>query len=419
MRSMDGYAFCRGDEENGYHACTSRHLTTADQRHDTQSVSCLCRAVSFTRKEKVMKDTTIAFIGFGLIGGSIARRIKSANPATTIMVYERSGRRAESAKADGIADVILHEIGDGLSECDLIFLCMPVEDNIRCLVEIRPYLKTGALITDVGSTKTDIHEEVIRLGMESVFIGGHPMAGSEKTGYENSSDHLLENAYYMITPTAVSSEADVERLVEVVKIIGSIPIVLDYRYHDQITAAISHLPHIVASSLVNLVKASDSADGMMKRLAAGGFKDITRIASASPDMWEQICMTNRENLAEVLRRYIHSLNQTLEQLEAADGTSIYQLFDSSRDYRNTFSEMSKGVLTPEYSFTVDIVDEVGSISTLSVILAAKGISIKNIGINHNREHGEGALQISFYDKESMDAAWQQLEKYHYELIRNA
>ena len=136
-------------------------------------------------------------------------------------------------------------------------------------------------------------------------------------------------------------------------------------------------------------------------------------------MWEQICMTNRQNLAEMLRRYIASLSETLAQIEQANGQAIYQLFDSSRTYRSSFSEKSKGALAPDYSFTVDIVDEVGSISTLSVILASKGISIRNIGINHNREHGEGALRISFYDKDSMEAAWAQLAKYHYELIKNS
>ncbi len=270
-------------------------------------------------------------------------------------------------------------------------------------------------MTDVGSTKSDIHNHVIRLGMEEVFVGGHPMAGSEKTGYEHSSDHLLENAYYIITPTAKSRRTNIDRLVAVASTIGSIPIVLDYERHDTITAAISHLPHIVASSLVNLVRDSDMEDGLMNRLAAGGFKDITRIASSSPRMWEQICMTNSANLSHILRRYLESLHAVLAQLEARDADGIYRLFESSREYRSTFSEKTRGSVEPEYSFTVDIADEVGSISTISVILAAGGISIRNIGINHNRERGEGALRIDFYDREAMEKAWKRLEKYHYDL----
>lgn len=365
-----------------------------------------------------MNDEVIAFIGLGLIGGSIARGIKREAPDTKIMAYMRTRSRLDKAREDGIVDVILDGIGEELSECDFIFLCTPVEYNADYLSKIQPFLKPGAIITDVGSTKTDIHEAVIRLGMESWFVGGHPMAGSEKTGYENSTDHLLENAYYIITPTAQTTKEQTNRIVHIAEMIGSIPIVLDYHEHDFVTAAISHLPHIVASSLVNLVKDSDNQQGLMKRLAAGGFKDITRIASSSPEMWEQICMTNHKNLSLILERYIASLNLILSELNKKNGSYINQLFENSRDYRNSFSEKATGPIAPEYSFTVDMADEVGAISTLSVILAAKGISIRNIGINHNREHGEGTLRIAFYDKETMDQAWNQLERYHYELISN-
>ena len=187
--------------------------------------------------------------------------------------------------------------------------------------------------------------------------------------------------------------------------------------HDRVVAAISHLPHLIASSLVNLVRDSDTPAGTMKRVAAGGFKDITRIASSSPEMWEQICMTNTLPIAEVLERYIASLNQVLDQIRGRDNEGIYKLFETSRDYRNSITERARGPLEPAYEFSVDVVDEVGSISTISVILAAKGISIKNIGINNNREHGEGALKIAFYDQESMEAAWKHLDKYKYEMFR--
>ena len=365
-----------------------------------------------------MSEPSIAFIGLGLIGGSIAKGIKREHPKTQIMAYMRSKSRLLKAKEDGIVDVVLDGIGEELKECDLIFLCAPVEYNTNYLEQIKPYLKPGAIITDVGSTKTDIHEAVIRAGLEHCFIGGHPMAGSEKTGYENSSVHLLENAYYIITPTALSSEEQIGRMVNMGKSIGSIPLVLDYKEHDYVTAAISHLPHIVASSMVNLVKDSDNSQELMRRLSAGGFKDITRIASSSPEVWEQICMTNSNNLSLILKRYIDSLNDILKVLEAKDNQYIYQLFETSRDYRNSFSEKATGPIESDYFFTVNMADEVGAISTLAVILASKGISIRNIGINHNREHGEGTLRIAFYDKAAMDNAWKQLEKYHYDLIPN-
>ena len=152
-----------------------------------------------------MSDSTFGFIGLGLIGGSIARGLRRANKDITIMAYMRTRSKLEQAKADGTIDIILDGIDETLSACDVIFLCTPVEYNAVYLEKVRPFLKPGALITDIGSTKTDIHQAVERLGYEDVFVGGHPMAGSEKTGYESSTDHLLENAYYIITPTKKST----------------------------------------------------------------------------------------------------------------------------------------------------------------------------------------------------------------------
>ena len=142
------------------------------------------------------------------------------------------------------------------------------------------HLSKGAIVTDVGSTKTNIHETVTSLGMEDCFVGGHPMAGSEKTGYENASDHLLENAYYIITPTGKDSVFLHGTHDRVAKAIGAIPLVLDYREHDFIVAAISHLPHLIASSLVNLVHDCDNENQTMKRLAASA--DLRTLRALPP-----------------------------------------------------------------------------------------------------------------------------------------
>lgn len=363
-----------------------------------------------------MKNLTAGFIGLGLIGGSIARGLKRSAPDTTVMAYMRTRETLLKAQKEGIVDIPLDGVDSRLSQCDILFLCTPVEYNAGYLQKIRPFLKPGAIVTDVGSTKTNIHETVKELGMEACFVGGHPMAGSEKTGYDSSSDHLLENAYYILTPTEQTPSSLVDRMVEVADTIGALPLVLDYKKHDLIVAAISHLPHLIASSLVNLVHDCDDDAQLMKRLAAGGFKDITRIASSSPVMWEQICMTNEENITQMLTLYIDSLSKLREQLQNRESGAVFRLFESSRDYRNSFAETPKGSIVPEYSFSADIVDEPGAIAIISAILSGKGINIKNIGINHNREHGEGALRISFYDKASMEAAWKRLKSYNYSLF---
>ena len=170
-----------------------------------------------------MAKPIYGFIGLGLIGGSIARGLKRADPDVTIMAYMRTRAKLEQAKKDGTIDLILDGIDSALSLCDVIFLCTPVEYNASYLQKLQPVLKEGALITDVGSTKTGIHETVSQLNMEAIFVGGHPMAGSEKTGYENSTDHLLENAYYVITPTKKTTREQIERMKGIAAAIGAIP----------------------------------------------------------------------------------------------------------------------------------------------------------------------------------------------------
>lgn len=364
-----------------------------------------------------MTESTIGFIGLGLIGGSIARGLKRADNNIKIMAYMRTRSKLEQAKEDGIVDLILDGIDESLSQCDIIFLCTPVEFNASYLKKIRPFLKEGAILTDVGSTKTKIHKTVTEMGMEDVFIGGHPMAGSEKTGYENSTDHLLENAYYIITPTSQNTPEQIERMRQVALALRAIPLILDYEEHDFSVAAISHLPHLIASSLVKLVKDNDGEHETMKRIAAGGFKDITRIASSSPVMWEQICMTNTDNLKILMKRYIESLESICDDLDARNGAAIYDLFDVSRKYRDTFSSTKRGPVAPQYSFSVDVVDEPGSIAILSAILASRGINVKNIGINNARDYGEGALRIEFYSEEKKQEAAELLKRYNYSLTR--
>ena len=358
----------------------------------------------------------IGFIGLGLIGGSIARAVRYFYPDTEIIAHSRTRASVEQAVADGVINRVIDQIDEDFSDCTYIFLCAPVSSNAKYLEQLKPLIGPDCIITDVGSTKTDIHEKVTDLDMEANFIGGHPMAGSEKTGYANSKRILIENAYYMITPTEKTPRKAVETYRDFVASLKALPLVIDYHTHDYVTAGISHLPHIIASSLVNLVKDEDTKDGIMKLVAAGGFKDITRIASSSPEMWEQICMTNTGNIIDMMGDYIASLKQILHSLKERQGHDIYELFETSRTYRNSISESRRGSVTPEYAFTVDIVDEPGAISTLSCILSARGISICNIGINHNREQGEGALKIVFYDEASMQQAWAQLKKYNYELI---
>ena len=360
-----------------------------------------------------MKIETVGFVGLGLIGGSIAKAIKAFHPEIQIMAYMRTTDTLIEAANEGTVDIACTGVDGQFAACDCIFLCAPVSTNAMYLERLKPVIKADCILTDVGSTKTDIHERVTALDLEEHFIGGHPMAGSEKTGYANAKPHLIENAYYIITPSARVPKEAVDVFVPFIASLKALPLVLDYRRHDFITASVSHLPHLIASSLVNLVQELDSTDALMKRIAAGGFKDITRIASSSPEMWEQICTTNKENLIQVLDCYLTQLASVKKQLEEQDSDGLYRFFETSRNYRNSSPDSSAGPIKKMYAFYCDMVDEAGGVAVLSTILAAGGVSLKNIGIIHNREFEEAVLKVELYDEASYEKAIALLQKYRY------
>lgn len=351
-----------------------------------------------------MSCLTCGFIGLGLIGGSIARALKKSVPDVKIIAYDVNRDALLSAQREGVADRGASAIDESFSECDYLFLCAPVKKNDSNLAAVKNVMKAGCLLTDVGSVKTAIHEAVRKAGLEDRFIGGHPMAGSERIGFANSKASLLENAYYILTPTDSVPEEKIKAYRNLVAGMGAIPLILDYEKHDYVTAAISHLPHVIAASLVNLVRDSDSEDGIMKMVAAGGFKDITRIASSSAVMWQQICLTNAPNISSLLSDYIQVLTDFRQKVDNRDEQNLYEQFEQARIYRDSFISASSGPIKRSYSISVDIDDRSGALARIATLLAEQGLSIKNIGITHNRESDDGVLKVEFYEETSMKTA---------------
>lgn len=386
------------------------------------------------------KNFKIGFIGFGLIGGSIARALKKVNRQSNSLDLNKMNLQANSlimsqnyylfaydyhrnspssdlmtALSDGVLDSVTTSLKEGFPDCDIIFLCAPVLSNIKYLQELKPLMKPTCILTDVGSVKGNIHTAVEELGLEEQFIGGHPMTGSEKTGYLNSYSLLMENAYYILTPTDKTPEKMIQILYHLVEQMGSIPILLKAKEHDEITAAISHLPHIIAAQLVNLVRESDDKSEKMRALAAGGFKDITRIASSSPVMWQDICLTNAAGIKRLLDRYIKSLIDVSNALSENNGDYLYRIFDTAGEYRSSIPSKSTGIMEMAFEIYLDIKDEAGAIATLATLLASNQISIKNIGIIHNREYEEGVLKIEFYEEIGALKAVKLLKSYNYRI----
>ena len=355
----------------------------------------------------------IGFVGLGVIGGSFAKAIRQYYPDCQIVAFDKNKETLAYAVQEDVIHVACSVIDRNFSGCDFVFLCAPISFNNAYLPQLKEFLTPGCILTDVGSVKTSIHQEVHKLGLDSFFIGGHPMAGSEKSGFVNSNAHLMENAYYILTPSESVSEELLDKYRKFVSTIRAIPLILDYRRHDHITGAISHLPHIIAASLVNYIRENDDSDELMKNMAAGGFKDITRIASSSPVMWQQICLKNQENISQILGEYIESLQQIRHLLDQKDSKALFHMFETSRDYRDSMPNSSAGPIKRSYALYCDIVDETGGIATIATILASNAINLKNIGIIHNREFEEGVLCIEFYDGNSCEKASAVLKRHHY------
>lgn len=372
-----------------------------------------------------MNTFHIGFIGFGLIAGSIAHALKETDCdylnnhccffqkkwEFTAFNYRSTTHPAlEQAKSEGLLDAVTTDLSV-FSKMDLVFLCAPVKTNARYMEKLKPILKKDCILTDVGSVKSDIQQAAETNGLSGQFIGGHPMTGSEKTGYAHSSAHILENAYYILTPSADTPSSMVSAMTELIRIMSAIPVILEPKEHDNITAAISHLPHIIAASLVNLVSKNDR-QGHMQKLAAGGFKDITRIASSSADMWQDICLTNRDSILDFMDEYIELLQSIRHSIDANDGDAIHAMFSSSKEYRDSLPVLCKGS-DQIYDLNVDIHDEPGAIAKLTTLLAHHNISIKNVSIVNNREFQNGVFHMEFWDESAKRKSVLLLQKYQY------
>ena len=357
--------------------------------------------------------TKVGFIGFGLIAGSLAHALKESGRDYHITATSRHLEPVIAAVADGIVDVAAPAVDETFAQCDIILLCTPVITITEYLTKLKAIASPDCIITDVGSVKTIIHEAADSLGLNDRFIGGHPMAGSEKTGYENSTTELLENAFYILTPTSQTPQSMIDTMENIVSRIGAIPVVLQPDTHDDIVAAISHVPHIIAASLVNMVREHDDEKEHMHALAAGGFKDITRIASSSPVMWENICLTNPDSIIRFIDLYIQYMTDMKEAIQKKDSAFITSFFEHSKTYRDSIPTKPMGAIASTHDLHIDVTDKKGEIAIIATILASHDVSLKNIGISHNREDSSGVLCIEFYDETSLLKAEDVLHSYNY------
>ncbi|MCR5415880.1 MAG: prephenate dehydrogenase [Pseudobutyrivibrio sp.] len=350
-----------------------------------------------------MKSKTIGFVGLGLIGGSIAKAILKIYPNTKILATASRESTIEAAYEEHLIDnnglLKIHQFG----QCDIIFLCSPVKVNCDYLRQLKDIVKPDCIITDVGSVKGDITAVARELGLSHQFIGGHPMTGSELTGLEHSSALLLENAYYILTADDEMDANTYNDFCSYISSLGAIPIKLTPEEHDDATASVSHLPHVIAAALVNLVQDTDDERAIRKTIAAGGFKDITRIASGSPTMWQHIFLSNRNSILALIEKFQEELDVFKSAIADSDSDEILKLWTKAKDYRDSLTIPESGQAR-FFELYCDIDDKAGTLVGVLQLLANADISVRNIDIIHNREFEPGVLRIEFYTQDALNKA---------------
>jgi prephenate dehydrogenase len=342
-------------------------------------------------------ENRVFIIGLGLIGGSLALSIKRANPHSIIIGYDIKQEEMRIAKKLGVVDETVDLLEEGASKADYIIISAPVIDTENIMSELaRLPLKENVIVTDTGSTKQKIvHSSSCLREKNIIFIGGHPMAGSHKSGVIAAKPILFENAFYLLTPTEEVKEEHLERLQNLLVGTKARFLILDAAEHDYLTGVISHLPHLIAASIVHQAEKSSHKQGLVPRLAAGGFRDITRIASSSPQMWRDILLHNKKIMIDLLEEWKMEMDFVQDLLSNENSQGIYDYFYQAKQFRDLLPTKEKGAIPAFYDLFVDVPDYPGVISEITGYLAKENISITNIRIIETREEVYGILVVSF------------------------
>ena len=289
---------------------------------------------------------------------------------------------------------------------DVIILTLPIKQTIVFIQELAGLnLKEGVIISDAGSTKSDIVDaaEQYLAGKPVRFVGAHPMAGSHKTGAASADVNLFENAYYIFTPSDLTSPDTLDEMKALLSGLHARFIEIDAKEHDRVTSQISHFPHILASGLMEQTAVYAREHEMTRRFAAGGFRDMTRIAESEPGMWTSILLSNREAIIERIEDFKERLDGIGQAISKGEEEQIWNFFNQAREQRQAMEIHKRGGVDSSYDLYVDVPDEEDVI--LRILELLRGTSLVNIHINEeNREDVHGILQISFKNAQDLERA---------------
>ena len=334
----------------------------------------------------------VALLGTGLIGGSIGLALKSLDDVTEIVAYDLDPAVRARAVERGAATMAAESPAEAVAEADVVFVAAPVSVIPGLIVESSASLKTGAVVTDVGSTKSRLVLEVAKSIPDGVsFIGGHPMAGTEEEGIEAADAGLLEGCWWILTPTDRVDAAAYRTLHGLVSRMGARVMALDAARHDDLMAVISHLPHLTATTLMNLAAERGEEHAGLLSLAAGGFRDVTRVAASNPDIWLDICAENAEAISGVLREFAGRLLELSDLVESKSMPDLRERFTAAREARRNLP--GKQVDGELVELLIPVPDRPAVLAEVTTSVGDLGVNIEDLQITHSEEGGRGTLRL--------------------------
>ena len=284
---------------------------------------------------------TLCIIGVGLIGGSLAKDLRRHGAVKDVIGCNRSEQHLVRARELGIIDRFDTDAASAVRDADMVVLAVPLGAMRPVFEKIAPALATGAVVTDVGSAKCSVIAAARAACGEapSWLVPGHPIAGDESSGVEAAIDDLYRGRRVILTPTANTDEQALARVRAMWECVGAEVLSMDPAHHDEVLAATSHLPHMLAYTLVDVLgQMQDRVE--IFRYAAGGFRDFTRIASSDPQMWHDICMANKDALVDVLDSFGNDLQALLAAVRRGDGPYLHDLFTRAKSLRDRHTQDS-------------------------------------------------------------------------------
>ncbi|GAA0297176.1 prephenate dehydrogenase [Gracilibacillus halotolerans] len=363
-----------------------------------------------------MKETVL-IAGLGLIGGSLALNMKE-HDNMRIIGYDANKSTLEYCKMNGITDETYDNFAEAVKQADICILAAPVSVTVGLIKELDTIaLNKDILVTDVSSVKGPVMDAAKNLTNERIsFIGGHPMAGSHKKGIQAAKQHLFENAIYVLSPSNENMEEHIAKLKALLTPTKCKFLILEPEEHDEMTGVISHFPHLIASSLVQQAKNWQQKHPYIPKLAAGGFRDITRIASSNPSLWKDIFFQNKQKMSRLLTDWIEEMNHLKQLIDEGSEDEMQEYLQLAKNYRDGLDSAKRGALYTTYDIYVDIFDQPGALLRVIELLAEHEISISNIEILEIREGITGVLRLSFQNDNDRQLSHAILRKNKYDTV---